>query len=317
MNLPKALGELAEKPAGEIVETLATGMVQFGKDTVKAVGETGKYGYKAFTEGGDENWHKFGHAATDVVLNGVDIGLMVVGGVGAAKGAVNMGRALKVGGEAALESAKGTAKTFARTIAEGAETAPARVPALATGAGTMAAPGVDLLEAGNLMMRSAKTVYKGAKSAASAGGKAYKTTRKMQKLESAIKKLETGSSKLSKQYRYFKAGGELAEKAPITMEEALRKVGGKAKGLFKNARHHDAPQTLQKLFDALEYDNHAVTHVLNRRVHQLVHGMGGHFHDSNVLWAYKLAQTDLRSLTSAALDTIRGEINATFGDVMT
>jgi len=101
------------------------------------------------------------------------------------------------------------------------------------------------------------------------------------------------------------------------MEEALKKVGGKTKGLFKNARHHDAPQTLQKLFNALEYDNHAVTHVLNRRVHQLVHGMGGHFHDSNVLWAYKLAQTDLRALTSATLDAIRGEINATFGDVMT
>ncbi len=73
-------------------------------------------------------------------------------------------------------------------------------------------------------------------------------------------KLTLAVMKLSKNYREFKNGGELAEKTPITMEEALKKVGGKAKGLLKNAKHHDAPQTLQKLFDALEYDNHAVTH---------------------------------------------------------
>ena len=101
------------------------------------------------------------------------------------------------------------------------------------------------------------------------------------------------------------------------MEEALRKVGGKAKGLLKNARHHDTPQTLQKLFDALEYDNHATTYLMNRRVHQLVHGMGGYFHDSNVLWAYKLSQTDLRALTHSALDAIRKEINATYGTAIT
>jgi len=188
-NLPKAVMQLAEKPAGEIVETLATGMVQFGKDTVKAVADSGKYGYKAVTEGGDENWHKFGHAATDVVLNGLDIGLMVAGGAGAAKGAVNMGRALKVGGEAALESAKATTKAMGRVIAEGT-TAPARGPVMAIGA--MGGP-ADLLQTGNLLM---KTAYKGAKVAASAGGKAFKMTRKMQKLEAAIKKLETGSSKV-------------------------------------------------------------------------------------------------------------------------
>jgi len=42
MNLPKAVTQLAEKPVGEMVETLVTGMVQFGKDTVKAVADTGK-----------------------------------------------------------------------------------------------------------------------------------------------------------------------------------------------------------------------------------------------------------------------------------
>jgi RHS repeat-associated protein len=73
MNTPKALAELAQKPAGEIVTTLAKGTVQLVKDTGKAAVDIGYYGAKAVTEGGDENWQKVGSAATDLVLNTADI----------------------------------------------------------------------------------------------------------------------------------------------------------------------------------------------------------------------------------------------------
>src|SRR5262249_13027076 len=103
---------------------------------------------------------------------------------------------------------------------------------------------------------------------------------------------------------------ELPEKPPITMDEALEKAGGR---LFKTEKHHDVPRALQKLWDALEYDNHAATLPIDLRVHRLVHGRGRYFHDSNVLWAYKLAKTDIRALNKGLIQAIRDEINATYG----
>jgi hypothetical protein len=82
MNTPKALAELAQKPAGEIVTTLAKGTVQLVKDTGQAAFDVGYYGAAAVIEGGDENWKKLGNATTDLVLNTADVVTLAAGGAG-------------------------------------------------------------------------------------------------------------------------------------------------------------------------------------------------------------------------------------------
>ncbi|KAL6885788.1 SpvB domain-containing protein [Trichoderma evansii] len=317
MNTPKALMELAQKPPLEMAETVGAGLAELGKETVEAGRNVAVYAYKAIAEGGDENWRKLGDASTNLSLNTADVVTTLAGGAGAVKSLKNIGtanRVLNAGGKAAYESAKATVKEMPAVIQEAAATASktALVPTFEGGI-----TGADLLthlgKAANVMMAVSNKVGEGVKKAVAAGAKA---SGQAKGLRAAIKYLEEGMTPIARDYRAFKSGKKnLPAAKDVTMAEAVeeRLKMGTLEEPHATRRHHDMPRTLQPLWDAFDIKFHWTIET-DLVEHQIIHGTGGFFVDSNVLWAHKLSEAkDLWKLNADTLETMRKEINSTYG----
>nr|XP_036589062.1 uncharacterized protein CTRU02_01109 [Colletotrichum truncatum]KAF6800704.1 hypothetical protein CTRU02_01109 [Colletotrichum truncatum] len=301
MNTPKALMELAQKPPLEIAETVVKGFYELGKETVKSGKDVA-----------------LGDASTDLVLNTADVVTTFAGGAGAVKSLTNVGtaaRVVKATGEAAFDSAKATLKEMPAVIKEAAAAAPKTAPVLALEGGMMAMDLIpDIGKGPRVLMAVANKTTEGVKGAVSAGAKAGSRTRK---IAAMVRHLEEGTSTLAENYRAFKAGEALPTKKPTTMAEAVkrRKAGGTLEKPHDPRLHHDMPKTLKPLWEAFDIDYHQTVRV-DLVEHQIIHGTGGFFHDSNVLWAHKLSQVDdLWKLNAKMLDQMRTKINATFGEI--
>ncbi|KAL8800253.1 MAG: hypothetical protein Q9182_005309 [Xanthomendoza sp. 2 TL-2023] len=307
VNTPGQLKQLVNQPPLEIAKTLGNGVKTFVVDTAVAAKDTAYYGYKAATVGDDASKEKFAHAATDLVLNTADI-VSIVGPGGV----------------------KGAAKVAAKTTVKVAKSA---VTAVKTAGELAQAGGKVLVQHAKDLVVASKTAFSPA--LVTAEGIAINGALLANEAEKGAGLLARLSTKAPSTMgpgvaaRFVKARsainaknvpGSIPKPPAVSLRKAVALEGGEKVnklGKIITDEHHTMPQAMKAFFKSKGIDIHDYVIVIGDKMHEIMHGGGGHFDDVLTVWAKKLAPYNLNKITDSQLLKINQEVLAYYDKALT